>query len=265
MNINSNTVRAGDLHGRWSVLEDGQGDNKVLCRCVCGNESRVIARRIGKTSRSCNRCASKESGATRRRNYVGQRFGKLTVVERLDRVRFKVQCDCGRLTIKKRHSLAASSSCGCSRGKARSAHALLKYNQLIGRRFAQMIVTGVGANKKLCMRCDCGTEFAPNRSDVTSGRVKSCGHGRLEKLRRMAETIRSKARWIPIFGQLLSCPEVAGLIGCSVGTIQIRVKAYGKSATKQILAPIRADGPHRAAKARRENRAIPGVAIDLHG
>jgi hypothetical protein len=46
-----------------------------------------------------------------------------------------------------------------------------------GDRFGSLTIlhVGFGANSKVAVRCDCGTEFSPLRGNLVCGRTKSCG------------------------------------------------------------------------------------------
>lgn len=93
-----------------------------LCKCECGNETKVRSWNLisGKTlSCGCSRseAARKVSG----KNLLGQRFGKLVVIEELPfdsnksgNIYWKCKCDCGNETILYTALLQQGvSSCGC--------------------------------------------------------------------------------------------------------------------------------------------------------
>lgn len=89
------------------------------CKCDCGKQAEVSARRLvrGKV-RSCG-CLS----ASSYKDYVGKRFGRLIVIEPVDKIRknratvtwWKCLCDCGRETIVAQTELqnGGTQSCGC--------------------------------------------------------------------------------------------------------------------------------------------------------
>lgn len=98
---------------------------KWLCKCDCGNECNVQSGNLlsGHTL-SCG-CYNKEQMSERSLiNLIGQRFGRLTVLERVDNivspsgnicVAWKCKCDCGKETIVRSSSLLQghTKSCGC--------------------------------------------------------------------------------------------------------------------------------------------------------
>lgn len=89
------------------------------CRCDCGQFAEVSARRLirGKV-RSCG-CLS----AALYKDYVGKRFGRLTVTAPAGKIRkngstvtwWKCRCDCGRETVVTQSALQSgdTQSCGC--------------------------------------------------------------------------------------------------------------------------------------------------------
>ena len=118
----------------------------------------------------------------------GQRFGRLTVLERLDdivqengrkRSLYRCVCDCGNEKDVRGENLTGgvTKSCGCL-NKERKSETNIK--DLTGQRFGKLVVLerankiGEGKLKWLC-RCDCGT-VKPILADVlNSGGAISCG------------------------------------------------------------------------------------------
>ena len=91
------------------------GKSRWLCKCDCGNEKVVGGANLKKNTSSC--------GCIKTKNLVGQRFGRILVLEKTDirnkwnRQLYRCVCDCGKelyypceiLTSKK----AKTKSCGC--------------------------------------------------------------------------------------------------------------------------------------------------------
>ena len=105
----------GQRFGRLVVIRDN-GGGKITCRCDCGtvkeyNKSNV---KQGLTT-SCG-CARQGHAMSHVKNTVGQRFGKLVVLEELAGGKVQCQCDCGAIkTVNKAHLLHGDiTSCGCS-------------------------------------------------------------------------------------------------------------------------------------------------------
>lgn len=93
------------------------------CICDCGNYTTVASNNLRKSNgvRSCG-CLRREIGKRSIKNLVGQRFGKLVVIEITnkrvcERVVWKCQCDCGSVIEVSADALVKgnSHSCGCIR------------------------------------------------------------------------------------------------------------------------------------------------------
>ena len=188
----------GQVFGRLTVVsraENSNGRTRWLCLCECGNNKIVPsdALRSGK-SRSCG-CLSEENRRTQRVHLEGQRFGRLTVIERSENrgsnrlLLWKCKRDCGNTCEADGSSLKGGKvrSCGCL---AHEAHVLLGKNSrgrksarfvdLTGKRFGRLIVIERGPNSNgnatrwRCI-CDCGKETLTLASKLVAGLSKSCG------------------------------------------------------------------------------------------
>lgn len=143
----------GNRYGRLSVLEraknNHRGEAQWLCQCDCGNQVIVkgVSLRTGHT-RSCG-CLQKEkvrqTGLNNTVNLLGQRFGKLVVIERIpgnkDKLgEWKCQCDCGSYTIVPTVRLlnGHTKSCGCmkSSGEFAIATYLNEHNYNFSREYS---------------------------------------------------------------------------------------------------------------------------------
>ena len=86
-----------------------------VCICDCGNEKAVLAHSLKKgETRSCG-CIHWRHAP--RQSLVGQRFGRLTVMEYTGASRYRCLCDCGNEISVLTYSLNAGicKSCGCLR------------------------------------------------------------------------------------------------------------------------------------------------------
>lgn len=120
----------GQKYGKLTVIKrslprrtsGGHSKTMWLCECGCGNFTEVstISLRNGNT-KSCG-CYRKESES--KADYsdlTGERFGRLTVIERKGSVKKRAlwlcQCDCGNTTLVTTNSLKTGNtqSCGCYR------------------------------------------------------------------------------------------------------------------------------------------------------
>ena len=113
--------------GRLTVVSRAPNDGRYVCwncKCDCGNEKIIRSTSLcsGRTQ-SCG-CLFKET-RPKPENLVGQRFGKLTVLEITElrndrRPIWKCRCDCGNLILAKSHDLTNGTklSCGCKNKSA---------------------------------------------------------------------------------------------------------------------------------------------------
>ena len=113
----------GQHFGRLTVIERVKTENihnsSWLCRCDCGNVHIVSgsALKNGKTL-SCG-CYNKDVQSGRYKDLIGQKFGRLTVIEKTGESKhrsplWKCKCDCGKICIVSAKNLGKSvSSCGC--------------------------------------------------------------------------------------------------------------------------------------------------------
>ena len=114
----------GQRFGKLTVLQD-LPPNKQRCQCDCGNLIDVLTSNLinGNTS-SCGCWQKEQSSKANFISLVGQRFGKLLVLERVDNkfynaVCYKCQCDCGAITFVTANNLknGNTNSCGCIKSK----------------------------------------------------------------------------------------------------------------------------------------------------
>jgi hypothetical protein len=112
---------------------------------------------------------------------TGQKFGRLTVIERAGRDKNRntlwlCKCDCGGETITRGDALknGKTKSCGCLFIEARKARA----EDLTGQRFGRLIALHRDESKHrtawLC-KCDCGNEVIVTSLNLKNGSSNSCG------------------------------------------------------------------------------------------
>ena len=111
----------------WTILyiippDEKHHDTFAMCECQCGTIKEVrLQYIINGRSKDCG-CGRKEMlQETRTKNIVGQRFGKLVVLEMLEkrnkygRIMYRCKCDCGNIVDVLGNSLVLghTMSCGC--------------------------------------------------------------------------------------------------------------------------------------------------------
>lgn len=189
----------GKKFGRLIVVSkcDYRKNEQIMwhCKCDCGNETDVRSHslRCGETQ-SCGclfeerrKAGQSAGGKTHFENLVGQRFGRLTVVQYLghkkDNHKYLCSCDCGNTKIVWASSLRSgfTRSCGCyNREQVSKRH----FKDLTGQVFGNWTVLERAENKvtsggnpilRYLCECVCGTRKIVPRTALTSGDSKSCG------------------------------------------------------------------------------------------
>lgn len=136
------------------------------------------------------------------KNLIGQKFGRLTVIER-DKSKkggaayWICQCECGNITSVRSDALTTAKnptkSCGClAKEKAKEK---IDKNSLVGKKFNRLTVIKrdetkeIGHHKSIywICQCDCGNFVSVSTADLNSGHTKSCGCLKLEMLKERNE------------------------------------------------------------------------------
>lgn len=121
-------------------------------------------------------------------NLVGQRFGRLVVLEEVGsdkrgHILWLCKCDCGNEKVTRGERLRAgvTKSCGCF-NKERVRETCFK--DLVGKRFGRLVVIKQAPHRNgrayWHCKCDCGNEVDVCGSSLTTGNTKSCGCYNLE-------------------------------------------------------------------------------------
>lgn len=175
----------GKQYGKLTVIKrdtDKMGGAAYwICRCECG---KIISTR-GTSLRDGSKkdCGCVELQKRREKidltSLVGQKFGRLTVIERdLSKPTghghdgyWICECECGNKISARTHSLKSENvrSCGC-----------LKTSDITGKRFGSLVAiqqtkkVGKKGNRYWICRCDCGNEFEVSIGQLTAGVRTQC-------------------------------------------------------------------------------------------
>lgn len=178
----------GQRFGKLTVLEtiyNYEGYNRAThkCECDCGNIVYIKGSQIYKRkSCGCYITSTANNSIGARKDYIGQKFGKLTVLEMLynyknNQTYCKCSCDCGKEIITRANGLVTgnTTSCGC-----------IHSPDLIGRKFGRLTVvkeveSHTSQRRWLC-ECECGGTAEVNSHTLTSGHTQSCGCLRSESV-----------------------------------------------------------------------------------
>jgi hypothetical protein len=183
-NRDSSYDLTGEKFGWLTVVEKTDeriGSNVVwLCICECGNTKRVVTSKLIEGS-------TKSCGCLRSHNLVGEVFGRLTVIGKMDERRdgeivWLCVCECGQTTKVRTGGLMSGNTqgCGCRMGNPLPIVVGFKVNRLI---LMQICETRSERGERLGLwDCECGTEsYLCSIRAVLNERVKSCGCLRREK------------------------------------------------------------------------------------
>lgn len=130
--MSAKTNLVGQRFGKLLVLREvprsERKNDKLVeweCQCDCGKITRVITAYLNNGhTKSCG-CARQEAGARFSSNLIGEKFNKLTILEKTDyrgtdgSIIWKCKCDCGNIHYASTNSLRTGGiqSCGCFRSK----------------------------------------------------------------------------------------------------------------------------------------------------
>ena len=162
-----------------------------LCKCDCGTEVLRTSSTLytGEWYKSVQNCGCRSSNKYREKydSFIGQRFGKLTIVSYDDscgETVFTCKCDCGNETTSDLYSITSGhkKSCGCILEYTKKVQ--LKDNKrinLIGQKFGKLTVLSETDRRDMtgcviweCL-CECGNITYQATHPLISGSVQSCG------------------------------------------------------------------------------------------
>lgn len=108
------------LYRGEDIMKDGKKRRvRWHCLCDCGNEFDAIADNLKKRpGMTCRECANKKRANNQRANHVGEKYGKLTILEIVPMdgpTKVRCQCDCGNEYIGCQSDVVIghTKSCGC--------------------------------------------------------------------------------------------------------------------------------------------------------
>lgn len=121
----------GDTYGYWTIIGDSDkhGRNNstyVKCQCICGKIKDVAFSNLKRgISKSCG-CMRSRKKKLYNKIQIGDRYGKLIVIDKLkdEKDKYNCLCDCGNRVVKNGRNLrnGNTKSCGCLRINTINAH-----------------------------------------------------------------------------------------------------------------------------------------------
>ena len=173
----------GQKFGLLIVLKYLGKDKKSvwLCQCDCGKKVKVFTEKFRSKLPNCGCQTRRLLAETKLKNLIGQRFGRLEVLEyshKKTRTYWQCRCDCGRTKIIRGNDMVNGKtvSCGC---KTKEDKEGLR-NDLEGQRFGELkvirCISSIGEfPKKYLCKCSCEKEPIVQYSNLVSGATQSCG------------------------------------------------------------------------------------------
>ena len=184
----------GMRFGRLTVLyRTDNPNNKTkktfwLCECECGEKTiaDTASLKNGKTAQ-CPKCAHMATGKSKRKDLVGNRYGRLVVTKMIYgktsksgkyRTLCECRCDCGNIVERAQDHLVrnvnALQSCGCARQEINDKNSV----SIIGRKYGRLTVLEDIPNcspRRVVCQCDCGNITIVNKAGLMHGNTQSCG------------------------------------------------------------------------------------------
>lgn len=176
----------GQRFGRLIALKEGprNKNNRTtwVCKCDCGKEKTILTTQLTRgTTQSCG-CLQKERTrlANQSENLIGQKYGRLTVVERLpNSSKWKCLCECGNYVevttnhLKQNHTR----SCGCLQKDIMHD---IHFKSHVGKKYGMLKVISLDTEKSTpkekyyWCECECGNKKSINQTNFYR-EIISCG------------------------------------------------------------------------------------------
>lgn len=174
------------LYRAEDAIKDGKKRRvRWHCRCNCGNELDVISDNLTKRpNMTCQECAIKKRAEHQRINVVGNKYGRLTILETIPDTRptkVRCLCDCGNEHICSQSDVISghTQSCGCLQKEATSGSNTKDWTGHIsahGIKFLhQDCMNEKGQWLWKCQCGICGNEFVALPAKINNGHITSCG------------------------------------------------------------------------------------------
>lgn len=174
----------GERFGKLTVIKESEIKQNNLvtweCQCECGNTTLA-------TTKNLRNGVKQSCGCLKRKDIVGQKFGKLTVIaptneRKHNSVIWKCQCECGNICYATTEGLRVgdNTTCGCS-NKAREKFSNTYKVDFTNKKFGKLIVLGPtdmrtnSGNQIWKCECECGNICYVSTNHLQTGNTQSCG------------------------------------------------------------------------------------------
>ena len=174
------------LYRGEDVIENGKKRRvRWHCRCNCGNEFDVISDNLKKRpTMTCNECANKRRAEKNRINVIGNKYGRLTILETIPDTkptRVKCQCDCGNIYIGVQSDIVCkhTQSCGCLQKEMAAQSNTKDWTGVVSEHGVKFInqeyQNDIGQWLWTCKCGVCGEKFIALPAKINNGHITSCG------------------------------------------------------------------------------------------
>lgn len=171
--------------GEDAINNEGRRRVKWHCLCNCGIEFDVFSDNLKKRpNMTCNECAKKIRGESQRKNYVGNKYGRLTILEMLPNsgiTKVRCVCDCGNEYIGCQSDIVNghTRSCGCLHKETTSKINTKDWTGAISEYGVEFLYQDYMNDKGqwiwMCRCGVCGDLFTALPAKVNNGHITSCG------------------------------------------------------------------------------------------
>lgn len=167
----------GELTALTPAAKRNDRYTRWICQCSCGKITEVRTDYL--TNGHTTSCGHIKKQYFYKLDLVGQKFGKLTVLEPVPPASQKCKCDCGNIIVVETSNLTNGNtqSCGCYQKQQASES---NFKSLVGQRFGKLVVVERVENNRfghVCYRCkcDCGGGAIVDATNLRGGSTNSCG------------------------------------------------------------------------------------------
>ena len=174
------------LYRGEDIIQDGKRRRvRWHCLCNCGREFDVISDNLKRRQNmTCNECAKKIRGESQRKNAVGNKYGRLTILEMLPNsgaTKVRCMCDCGNEYIGCQTDIVSghTKSCGCLQSEIASLTNTKDWTGYVAKSGVKFIRQNHKNNSgQLVWECQCPichNSFYELPAKVNNGHTTSCG------------------------------------------------------------------------------------------
>ena len=163
---------------------------ELSCLCDCGEVHRIEKTHFdSRRNLTCKSCLKKRRSENQIPNLVNMRFGRLRVIEQIERkltkhVTWHCACDCGNTTNVTTSDLMSGhvQSCRCLQKESTSKHNTKNWAGVVSKAGVEIktpaFINDKGSWVWNCVCPLCGEEFTALPCKIMSGHIKSCGCGK---------------------------------------------------------------------------------------